>query len=551
VGPLNELRRRGSGVASVASFAAVAALVVSMLIVAPVAAADPVRFGLASASSSFGDGVDFRQPVTLPAGVERVEILVSSPGAIGPTVQPVEVPPAGDTTLRYHLDAADGGLVPNTPFTGQWRVVAADGTETLGPAISHTYADDRFDWKTLEGQVVRVHWVEGNQAFAQRALKIGDDAVQAAAALLGVKESTPIDFFIYADQSAFYDALGPGTRENVGGEAHPDIRTLFALITPDEIDASWVESVVPHELTHVVFQDAVDNPYHDPAHWLNEGLAVYEADGYATSDRQQVEGAARDGTLMPLAGLAGAFPTSRDRFFLAYAESVSAVDRIVRAYGKDALVKLIRSYHDGVSDDEAFRAALGVDVAGFQRDWLAELHAVAPAQYGPRPAPAGPLPSGWTGPQPNPSFDVVGSEPPQPPGAPRPGSLDDDPLERVLVPMTGVIGLVLIVVIASLGARRAATRGRTDPDAGWNRLFGRSRIADDDGAMDVAGGTNGVTRTPGEAQDGEAPPPEPGEAPPTALAGIHFGPGWDEDQVGAAQDGAEEAGPVEPEEPPR
>jgi hypothetical protein len=69
--------------------------------------------------------------------------------------------------------------------------------------------------------------------------------------------------------------------------------------------------------------------------------------------------------------------------------------------------------------------------------------------------------------------------------------------------------------------------------------------------MDVAGGSNGVTRTPGEAQDGEAPPPEPGEAPPTALAGIHFGPGWDEDQVGAAQDGAEEAGPVEPEEPPR
>ncbi len=53
-------------------------------------------------------------------------------------------------------------------------------------------------------------------------------------------ETEPVDFYIYADQYAFYDALGPGTRENVGGEAHADIRTMFALITPDEIDASWV-----------------------------------------------------------------------------------------------------------------------------------------------------------------------------------------------------------------------------------------------------------------------------------------------------------------------
>ena len=46
-------------------------------------------------------------------------------------------------------------------------------------------------------------------------------------------ETEPVDFFIYADQDAFYDALGPGTRENVGGQAHADIRTLFALIAPE------------------------------------------------------------------------------------------------------------------------------------------------------------------------------------------------------------------------------------------------------------------------------------------------------------------------------
>ena len=58
-------------------------------------------------------------------------------------------------------------------------------------------------------------------------------------------ESEPIDFFIYADQDKFYEALGPSSRENVGGEAHADIRTMFALITPAEINDEWVEIVVP------------------------------------------------------------------------------------------------------------------------------------------------------------------------------------------------------------------------------------------------------------------------------------------------------------------
>ena len=118
--------------------------------------------------------------------------------------------------------------------------------------------------------------------------------------------------------------------------------------------------------------------------------------------------------------------------------------------------------------------------------------------------------------------------------------------------MTGVIGLVLILVIASLGARRAAGRGRRRPG---RRLelppSGGRGSADDGGRMDMAGGTSDPRTTDGEPRDGEAPPAESGEAPPAGLAGIHFGPGWDEDPAGGVQDGAEEAGPVEPEEPPR
>jgi hypothetical protein len=485
---------------------------------ASVTAADPVTFGAGSGSSKFGQFIEFQQPVTVSGSVAGVEVLVETPGSIGPTVLPLPDGTAtGSSTLDYRVDLSEGHVVPNTTFTVRFRVATGSGTSVTGPAIRYTYDDDRFRWKTLEGKVVRVHWVEGDQSFGQRALRIGDDAVAATATLLGVTESDPIDFFIYPDQASFYDALGPATRENVGGQAHPDIRTLFALITPQDIDASWVESVVPHELTHVVFASAVDNPYHDPPRWLNEGLAVYLSDGYDPQWRQQVELAAKDNTIIPLDGLAGAFPTTQDRFTLAYAESVSAVDRIVRVDGRDALVKLIRSYHEGVSDDEAFQAAVGKDVAGFEADWLAELGTTPPTKLGPRPAPAGPLPAGWGAPQPDPSFEVVGSQPPVP-DAPAPGnSVPDQSIAFFTAPFIA-IGLALVIVVAALGTRRL--RARPDParwaETGDNRLFGRPPTLDlTDEALKRGAPPSSLWSTP----DWSLPrsPDGPPQQPPTAT----------------------------------
>jgi hypothetical protein len=99
---------------------------------------------------------------------------------------------------------------------------------------------------------------------------------------------------------------------------------------------------------------------------------------------------------MPLGALTGQFPTTRDRFFLAYSESVSAIDYLIRTYGRPSLVKLVRSYAGGVTDDEAFRAALGIDATAFGNAWLSDVGAGAPKSYGPQPAPPGPLPPGWS-----------------------------------------------------------------------------------------------------------------------------------------------------------
>jgi Peptidase MA superfamily len=426
----------------------------------PARAADIV-FGSPDATSTYTEGIEFTVPITTSERPERIEIRLRYPGGLGPFIEEIPVPAPGSQTLTYRLDTSGGGhIVPNTVIEATWAAVPQGGGE---PVLSATktirYEDTTKDWRTLKGDIVVVHWYDGSEAFARRALEIGDKAVKQTADLLGVTETEPIDFFIYGDDASFRTALGPGTRENVGGQAHANIRTLFAMITPGAIDDTWVGVVVPHELVHLVFDTAVDNPFRFPPRWMNEGLAVYLSEGYTPTDRNTVADAVDSRELLPLTALTGQFPTDSAKTYLAYAESVSAIDHLVRTYGEDALWTLVDAYAEGLTDDEALTRATGRDMASFQAGWLAELGAETPQQYGPAPQAPGPLPPGWDAPA---GGGAPAATPPLGAPAPsrtaQPGNAPEPASGGSAVPLllAAIAGVALVVLVALVLARRRA-----------------------------------------------------------------------------------------------
>ena len=409
--------------------------------VGPVAA-QSIVFGTPSATSKFGVNIVFQQPYS-GATVKSASVLVQQPGDVGPTV--LALTSIGAANLVYTMDTSTGGFYPNTPITARFEVVLTDGSVVDGPEIDITYADDRYSWHTKVGKIVRLHYIQASDSFASQMLAWGETGVQKASSFFGVDESKPIDFFVYPSEAIFQQGLSQaGT---IGGVTLSSFRTCFAAVAPDD---SYGRSVIPHELTHVVFADASDSPYHNPPRWLNEGLAVYLADGFDASDRQLVKQAVKNGTLKSLLAYTDYFPLDASRIYLAYAESVSAIDFMIRKYGQPAVAKLVRAYANGVTDDEAFKAGIGVDTATFTSAWMVD-NGVTPTTYGPQPAPTGPLPPGWNGSSPGtavtpgPTDTGVGVSPkPSPgPGSSTPGSGGDQDAYAVAA-MIAIVGFVLL-----------------------------------------------------------------------------------------------------------
>ena len=143
---------------------------------------------------------------------------------------------------------------------------------------------------------------------------------------------------------------------------------------------------------------------------------------------------------------------------------------MIKTYTSGALVKLIRSYADGRTDDEAFHDALGVDTAGFTTAWFASVNAMPHPKYGPQPAAAGPVPSVWTAGAP---AGAIGSSGPAPtngavgsgglpagtavPAAQAPASQSSDLGWLALAAL--IVGVVIVVAV--LVARRRRTTGES------------------------------------------------------------------------------------------
>jgi Peptidase MA superfamily len=424
-------------------------------------------FGDLSADSTYGQ--EIRLEVELDGGApDELELLVRTPGDESSNVFPVE--PSADGA-SYVWNTAANFVVPNTLVTYQWRAIDGD-TVTLSEEATIRYEDDRpgLDWQEAELGESTVHWYGDAEGQARRFGELTAQGVTRAEELLGTELAGPVDVFVYDSREEFFGALGPGAREWTGAAAYPELRTIFMWLGGGS--PSYLEIAMLHEVTHIVFNDATDNPYHEPARWLNEGIATWSETAEGSDERAIVALEAGGGGLFAFEAITEQFPIGERGGRLSYAQGTTMVDLIVDRYGEDALAAMTAAYRDGASDEEALQAATGIPADELYAAFFAEFGVDPPGPVQAEPIaasnvdrpPAGEIDEGGVDPSAEPrSSDAPGGgeAPARPPDEASPSEdAESDP--GAAVPLIAVlVGAAAIGAVAAILVSRRARRRDT------------------------------------------------------------------------------------------
>lgn len=417
--------------------------------VTPAAAFD--GFGETAADSDYGRQIRFDVTFDGPPP-DRLELLIRTPSGDGAFVVPVE-PDEGEAT--YIWNTSQDYVTPNTLVSYQWRATDGD-EESLSAEATIRYEDDRpeLDWQTAALGETTVHWYGDAEAQAMRFGELAAIGVEQGERLLGTELAGPVDVFVYDSQEDFFGALGPGVREWTGAAAFSEIRTIFMWLGAGSAD--FLEVAMLHEITHIVFFDATDNPYHEPALWVNEGIAVWSETGDAANETQLLRAQVASEGLFAFDALTARFPIGDLEGSLSYAQGASMIDSIIDSYGADAIARLTAAYREGASDAEALEAATGVPAEELYAAFYADFGIDPPVPVEPEPIAA----SNVEVPEPG-ELDPGGAPGPSFPGDPEPTPAD--PAGGEAVPPWAVV-VVLVAAVAVVGlaavaiARRAARR---------------------------------------------------------------------------------------------
>jgi hypothetical protein len=331
-----------------------------------------------------------------------------------------------------------------------------DGAQlTVSPEQALLYDDDRpgLDWSQAQIGSATVHWYGNREDVARRFGDLAGGAADAAADLLGNPLADPIDIFVYESREDFLGAVGTDSREWIGAATYPHLRTVFMWLGAGS--TAYLDITLAHEVTHVVFDDATSNPYHEPANWFNEGFATWSEVRNADTERDLVsQEAGTDRGLMAFAALTGQFPIDSRGASLAYAQSASMVDLIIREHGPDAIAAIAEAYRSGATDEEAIEAGTGVSFEQLRADYFASFGVS-------EPAPVEPLPLGRSDVPLPPQPGVEPGDEPAPSAEPAPASGGSQDVVWWLIIGFVVVGALFVAVIVV-----RARRDRPPPPTG-------------------------------------------------------------------------------------
>lgn len=325
--------------------------------------------------SNYPSSLTFQLTASSEAEIQEVTLLYRANGA---TCQPAQAQQEVDITQATSIEAEwewdftrSGILPPGAIVYWQWEIIDAAGNTLLTEEQNYLVNDTRHDWKLLSNDQLSLQWYQGSQSFGQSLQTIAIHALERLADEAGVNPTGTIWITVYPTSSELKE-VDIHTQEWAGGIAYPEFNSTIMSIATSELD--WAESVIPHELAHLVTEAVVFNckGMWVPT-WLNEGIAMFSEGEMASYFTDMVMDALEAGELPPLRTLESGFSSDSEAANLSYGQSGMIVTYMIDTYGAEKMADLLSAISSGNKIDKALQAAYKMDTDGIESGWRVSL----------------------------------------------------------------------------------------------------------------------------------------------------------------------------------
>jgi hypothetical protein len=292
----------------------------------------------------------------------------------------VRPPGASVTTAAQSLAAG-----PPRPRM-QWAVAA--------PLRGQATPPGNFPFQTTTGDngKIIVHYYGRDAGFGQRAIATVESYVNTTIyTTLGLTLKRAVNIYIYADRNDFLVGAQPSD-PNITS-AYSDFFTGSIYLPLSGIPSDDADSILPHELTHIVFHQNEDTGMVQSQEvrfyplWLDEGQAEHDVlpgTSFALYDQQTLQAAIATGTVYDLyKGFLFNYPQDPNVDNLGYAEAASFIGYLITTFGATTYHHFVAALPDGqiqVAAEEYF----GADLQTLQNRWRVSIGTTAlPHDSGP------------------------------------------------------------------------------------------------------------------------------------------------------------------------
>jgi len=319
---------------------------------------------------NFGENITFDLEISsASAPIAEIQALFKPDGPrIISSYSYPDFEPGNNVQATFEIPTTNGDFFPpGTVFTVSYLIVDAEGSEFTTDPVRIEYLDPQFDWERRTEDRLTIVFHDRSKSDIDRLFESAGKRMPEIADVFGPPSEREFKAVI-VNSGKEADSAFPRTTE-AARAGHTFVG--FAFDEYDEFVLWGVNSnSFVHELTHLMFAEAVSAPIANPPAWLSEGLAVYFESESGKAGDLRLRGVRNEDDLMPIKNM-NRVPGQRDDIAFFYGKAGSFVGYLIGEFGPTRMTVLLTELNSGKNPSAAMGLAYGFELDSLDAAWTA------------------------------------------------------------------------------------------------------------------------------------------------------------------------------------